>query len=287
MSERDYYEHYADTSPEEFIRALAENPTERRRFQMTVEAVPPSTSSLLDVGCGNGIFLHLMREQKPHVRAVGLERSSTTTAAARRLFGVDIIEGTVEALPFSDESFDVVTASEVIEHLPFGVYEHALAEMERVARQTIIITVPFREKCQFATCPYCGCSFHPSYHMRSFDEQRLCQMFKHSDITALMKIHGVIPPLVLLDLFARGYRYLSGIRKKPGLPKYALCPQCGYGKTNQPDLTVQLSERTPATRMMDSMRRLLIIPRSPKARWALAMYQRSRSAKSDKNAKEQ
>ena len=81
-------------------------------------------------------------------------------------------------LPFEGRSYDVITACEVIEHLGYGVYERALAEMERVARNAIIITVPFGWKRDFVRCPYCGCSFHPSFHMRDFDARQLRAVFK-------------------------------------------------------------------------------------------------------------
>ena len=61
-------------------------------------------------------------------------------------------------------------ANEILEHLPWGVYEKTLVELARVAKETILITTPYQEKRQFVTCPKCHCSFSPFYHIRSFSD---------------------------------------------------------------------------------------------------------------------
>ncbi len=48
----------------------------------------------------------------------------------------------VRSLPFPDKSFDVVCAFEVLEHLPFEESQKAYAEMSRVARNAVIVSLP-------------------------------------------------------------------------------------------------------------------------------------------------
>jgi SAM-dependent methyltransferase len=63
---------------------------------------------VLDVGCGTGSFLAMVaaRGAEPH----GLDASSSLLEIAReRLPGADLRRGDMQALPFEDGSFDVVT----------------------------------------------------------------------------------------------------------------------------------------------------------------------------------
>jgi len=53
----------------------------------------------------------------------------------------DVI-GSVLELPFADKSLDTVCAFEVLEHLPFDQFDRALAELARVARSHVVISLP-------------------------------------------------------------------------------------------------------------------------------------------------
>jgi SAM-dependent methyltransferase len=63
---------------------------------------------LLDIGCGVGAFLQLVAERG--ARAVGLDASEALLEVAReRLPAADLQVGDMEALPYEDDSFDLVT----------------------------------------------------------------------------------------------------------------------------------------------------------------------------------
>ena len=46
------------------------------------------------------------------------------------------------ALPFAGKSFDTVLAAEILEHIPFDEVPKALKELSRVAKKSIVITLP-------------------------------------------------------------------------------------------------------------------------------------------------
>jgi len=52
------------------------------------------------------------------------------------------INASVESIPCADNSFDVVLAAEVLEHVRFEDVERALKEFARVARQGVVIGLP-------------------------------------------------------------------------------------------------------------------------------------------------
>jgi 2-polyprenyl-3-methyl-5-hydroxy-6-metoxy-1,4-benzoquinol methylase len=84
---------------------------------------------LLDVGCHLGMFLEVARERGWDV--TGVEPSAWSVEQARGA-GLDVRHGTLETVHFPDESFDVVTMWDVVEHLPDPAAE--LRRMHRVLR---------------------------------------------------------------------------------------------------------------------------------------------------------
>jgi SAM-dependent methyltransferase len=93
---------------------------------------------LLDIGCGPGnITLDLAARVRPG-RTVGIDAAPAAIDAAnaeareRGVTDVDFDVADVYALPFDDDSFDVVHAHQVLQHLTDPVA--ALREMRRVCR---------------------------------------------------------------------------------------------------------------------------------------------------------
>jgi glycosyltransferase involved in cell wall biosynthesis/SAM-dependent methyltransferase len=91
----------------------------RRRWlaDMRVRHLPRTGAKprLLDVGCGNGTFLRDMRDAGWEV--AGIDPDPGAVASARAT-GAEVKEGLLTRDTFRPESFDAVTLSHVIEHLP-------------------------------------------------------------------------------------------------------------------------------------------------------------------------
>lgn len=95
---------------------------------------------ILDVGCGTGANLEMLRN---FGEAEGVDVSDDALEFCRKK-GLKVHKGLAEELPFADESFDVVTALDVVEHLDDDVA--GLKEMFRVLKtggKTLIFVPAF------------------------------------------------------------------------------------------------------------------------------------------------
>lgn len=98
------------------------------------------TGSTLDFGCGSGYIVRTLRERGIEAHGVELDRPQIHQALTPDIRPhVTLYDGEFP-LPFDDGAFDTVFSSEVIEHIPD--YETALAEVVRVSREQLVLTVP-------------------------------------------------------------------------------------------------------------------------------------------------
>jgi 2-polyprenyl-3-methyl-5-hydroxy-6-metoxy-1,4-benzoquinol methylase len=105
-----------------------------------VRAVAPA--SILDVGCGEGVVTERLAALTG-APALGVDLGGERLQgewSRRQREGVSFRAASAYDLPFEDSSFECVCALEVLEHLERP--RDALAEMARVARGTLLVSVP-------------------------------------------------------------------------------------------------------------------------------------------------
>lgn len=85
--------------------------------------------NLLDIGCGTGATMdHLKRYGQPH----GIDLSELPLSFSRKRGHHRVLRANATELPFDSESFDLITALDVVEHLDDDV--KGLGEMRRVLK---------------------------------------------------------------------------------------------------------------------------------------------------------
>jgi ubiquinone/menaquinone biosynthesis C-methylase UbiE len=96
--------------------------------------LPGIGDNVLDVGTGTGIVLRMLAEVSTGAAlTVGCDRSAGMLArASEGVPGVQVAAAEATALPFADQSFQLVTASFVLSHI--HDYPRALAETFRVLK---------------------------------------------------------------------------------------------------------------------------------------------------------
>jgi 2-polyprenyl-3-methyl-5-hydroxy-6-metoxy-1,4-benzoquinol methylase len=131
------YDKYGSTNP--VVRRLMAG-FETALDGLFAEAAP---SSVLDVGCGEGVLTAKWAEQLGTGRVVGIDLEDPKlrrewTLRPRPNLEFQAMAG--QSLPFGDGEFELAAATEVLEHVPDP--ERTLCEMARVASRHLIVSVP-------------------------------------------------------------------------------------------------------------------------------------------------
>ncbi len=131
------YDKYGSTNP--VVRRLMGG-FQRALDELFDRAQP---TSLLDVGCGEGLLVHRWAQRLGEKRVVGIdleEESIQAGWAERRAPNLEYRVMQADRLPFTANEFDLVSAIEVLEHLPDP--EQTLSEMARCAERHLLVSVP-------------------------------------------------------------------------------------------------------------------------------------------------
>ena len=141
--------------------------------------------TVLEVGCGSGAFLSLLKSYGLTTYSVDLDIHLEPTISA-----------SVLNLPISDGSIDVVVAFQILEHLPFDNFFRCLSELHRVSKTGVVISLPdFGNFGMVLTLPYVRklvLSFHalPFFPKHKFDGEHYWEINKRN--YPLKKIISII-----------------------------------------------------------------------------------------------
>jgi 2-polyprenyl-3-methyl-5-hydroxy-6-metoxy-1,4-benzoquinol methylase len=114
-----------------------------RRFFIAINDLLPNTNwaPLLDAGCGEGLSIEKIAANRHVYPVYGLDLSFRSIQLAQKIVPQSLLlQGSVLALPFNNESFQVVICLEVLEHLDEPA--NCLQELLRVAKGYVLLSVP-------------------------------------------------------------------------------------------------------------------------------------------------
>ena len=149
------------------------SPAEQGRVSDLFALLPTRGSLALDIGARDGYLAKKLAERFDKVVALDLERPDIDHP------NIEPVKGDATALTFADNQFDAILCAEVLEHIPSHLLAQACREIARVARNKVVIGVPYRQdlRCGSTTCATCGKTNPPWGHVNSFDEARLQSLF--------------------------------------------------------------------------------------------------------------
>jgi SAM-dependent methyltransferase len=160
--------------------------------------------TMLDVGCAEGFFMDAVR-QRFGAETWGVDISDAAVRRARANFGFNVAAADATALPFADDTFDVVLATETIEHVLDP--DKMVAEMKRVARRHVVVTTPVSQSSHEHEPDF---DQNEEGHVNDFDQASVVALFgsdaklgsfRCNATLALIKSVGRYLPRGLRDLF--------------------------------------------------------------------------------------
>lgn len=167
----------AASRAEDFYRRLVLG--DHVRFVERAIESTAATGPVLDVGCGGGLFLRLLRERGRKV--MGLDFSMDAARTAWTVNRVPAMCGTLSRAPLRPGSFAVITMFHVLEHLynPASYVEEAHKLLESDGR--LVVQVPNASSWQFLLF---------GQNWNGIDVPRHLVNFKERDISALLESCG-------------------------------------------------------------------------------------------------
>lgn len=160
---------------------------EKALSDVLLSVIPSYKKNVVDVGCGDGYVLYCIDKYKRGGEAFGVDLSFKRLMKTKNhVPSVKIIQGEIGNLPFSNNCFDVVICSETLEHIED--YTSAIAELVRITKKLLIVTVPNEETLVIDRCPKCNHHFYINDHKNSFDDKKLVSLLLENGIFHLKRV---------------------------------------------------------------------------------------------------
>ncbi|MFH1770971.1 MAG: class I SAM-dependent methyltransferase [archaeon] len=163
----------------------------------------PKNKTILDVGCGEGVLVNEFKSKGYNIKGLDYNYSSK-----------NVLKGDITNMKLKDNTYDLIMALDVLEHLSFADQELAVKEMKRIIKKSgrILLTIP-----------------NLSHFASRFTFLFLGKLLRTSEIERHI---GDRPISEYLDLFRK--RGLKVTMKKGQFPTYPISSALSYtfpGKT--------------------------------------------------------
>jgi SAM-dependent methyltransferase len=155
------------------ISLYRESRLEQERVKSLLSLISQKGYCVLDIGARDGYLSVALTDYFERVIALDLCKPFINCIK------ITPVKGDVTSLNFPDNYFDLVFCAEVLEHIPTQMLTKACSEISRVAKDYVIIGVPYKQDIRVGrtTCQGCGKVNPPWGHINVFDEKKLIDFF--------------------------------------------------------------------------------------------------------------
>ncbi|MBN1766195.1 MAG: class I SAM-dependent methyltransferase [Sedimentisphaerales bacterium] len=169
-------------------------------------------SRLLDIGCGHGHFLALARREGFEV--VGIEAANVPADYAVENFDVSVMKQNILEIDLPDESFDVITAWDVIEHVsdPKAVLQRCAAWLKPDGLLALRFPSARWQKIKAVLLHQMLSSkravFGPTMHLYFFNQDTITQMCREAGLHPI-RVKTTPAEINCENLFLNGIKVIS------------------------------------------------------------------------------
>ncbi|MBU1019227.1 MAG: class I SAM-dependent methyltransferase [Patescibacteria group bacterium] len=110
-----------------------ESPGRFISYYHQIKAISEETpGTILEIGIGSGTVANYLKNNGFNIETCDFDADLQPDHVAD-----------IRDLPFREGEFDLVTAFQVLEHLPFEDFEKAMSQLHKASSKTVIISIPY------------------------------------------------------------------------------------------------------------------------------------------------
>lgn len=201
---------------------------EKSRLNMVVSTLERcEANSLLDVGCGQGIYI---KELQPYYKLlVGLDFCKVALVGIKKemknVRNVELVLCDAHKLPIRAHTFDVVLSSELLEHAQNPI--EVIRQIDSTATEYILLTLPIETSESWKDTVDLACTDEGILRdqlMKTFKNTRTTHIHQFSYVF-MRNILERIPDLDLIDVRSSGITFLGSGTLRKVVAKWKLLEQ--------------------------------------------------------------
>jgi 2-polyprenyl-3-methyl-5-hydroxy-6-metoxy-1,4-benzoquinol methylase len=168
--------------------------------------------AILDIGCGRGLFLRLMK--RSGWNTLGIEYDASSAALVQESMGVEVVSGELKNQGFANAVFDVIVMNHSLEHMknPTEVVQECARTLK--PNGLLVIAVPNINSLQARWGGKHWFHLDIPYHLIHFSEKSLTSLLQRHNLT--------IKHIRRFDLEYNPYGWLQTLLNLSGISKNML-----------------------------------------------------------------